>query len=121
MLSKPKVTGRDKDALADFYKSLEGDIRDSMFTRTDMEKGLADPHQELERQKTPGFNIKPHSKLFHQMGIPVSGGKATRDQLCKAYKVAGKLLGENTNVERLRKDRYGGTYTEDVPMDRVGN
>lgn len=117
--SSVNLTGKTKDEAVKVYKDLEGKIGDSMFTRTDMEKGLADAHEELRRQKVPRIDVKGYTKLFHNMGIPITKGKASRDQCAKVYKILGKALGENTNTERLRKDTHGGTYREDVPMHRV--
>lgn len=114
-----KLQGKDKDEAHKIYKELETQIQDSLFTRTDMTKGLADAHEELRRQSEPIFNVKGHTGLFKQMGIKIEKGKASRNQISKVYKILGKALGENTNVERLRKDRLTGTYTEDVPMHRV--
>lgn len=117
--SKIKLTGKVKDEAAKVHKELGGLIQDSMFTRTDSEKGLADAHEELRRQTQPLFNVRGHTQLFHNMGINIKDGKASRNQISKVYKIIGKVLGENTNTERLRPDRRGGTYTEDVPMHRV--
>jgi len=45
------------------------------------------------------------------MGITAQGGKISRNQASRAYKIIGKVLGENTNVEKLRRDRKTGTYS----------
>ncbi len=106
-----KFTGAQKTAIHDVYKDLAGQIADSMYTRTDMQKGLVDAHEEARRMSQPIISIKGKEKFFHNMGIKANKGKISRNQASKAYKIIGKALGENTNVEHLRRDRNTGTYS----------
>lgn len=109
--AKPNLTGPQKDAAYSLYKNLEGQIADSMFTRSEMKKGLADAHEEARRMSEPIISIKGNEKFFHNMGITARSGKVTRDQASRVYKILGKALQENTNTEKLRKDRKTGTYS----------
>lgn len=103
--SKPKIEGKMKDAMRDNYKNLALEIRDSMFSRDEMMKGLADPHQEAERMSEPVIPTKIDPEFARKLGIRVVNGKASRDDLSKAYKIMGRHLGENVNVEALRRDK----------------
>lgn len=113
------LTGKDKDEAADLYKELGGQIQDSMFTRSDMMKGLANPHDELKRMKDPIIPVGKNGKIFENMGIKPVKGKVSRTQASKVFKVLGKVLGEETNVEYLRKDHKYGRYHSDVPLEEM--
>ena len=108
--SKPQLKGPQKDAVHKMYKELADQISDSMFTRSEMKKGLGDAHEEARRMSQPIISIAGNQKFFSNMGITAKNGKITRNQAARAYKIMGKALGENTNTERLRKDRKTGTH-----------
>ena len=108
--ANPQLTGPQKDAVYNMYKDLASQISDSMYTRTDMQKGLVDAHEEARRMSQPIISIKGNEKFFHNMGIKADKGMISRNQASRAYKIMGKALGENTNVEQLRKDRKTGTH-----------
>ena len=109
--ANPNLTGPQKDAIHGVYKDLAEQISDSMYTRTDMKKGLVDAHEEARRMSQPIISIKGKEKFFHNMGIKATSGKISRNQASKAYKIIGKVLGENTNTEHLRRDRKTGTFS----------
>jgi hypothetical protein len=109
--ANPKLTGPEKDAVHKLYKELEESISDSMYTRSDMKKGLVDAHEEARRMVDPLISIKGNEKFFHNMGITARNGKVSRNEASRAYKIMGKALGENTNTERLRRDRNTGTFS----------
>jgi len=108
--ANPKL-GPEKDAVHKLYKELEESISDSMYTRSDMQKGLVDAHEEARRMTDPIIPIKGNEKFFHNMGITARNGKVSRNEASRAYKIMGKALGENTNTERLRRDRNTGTFS----------
>ena len=108
--ANPKL-GPEKDAVHKLYKELEESISDSMYTRSDMQKGLVDAHEEARRMVDPIIPIKGNEKFFHNMGITARNGKVSRNEASRAYKIMGKALGENTNTERLRRDRNTGTFS----------
>lgn len=119
--ANPKLEGRQKDAVYNMYKELAEQISDSMYTRTEMKKGLSDAHEEARRMSQPIISIKGNEKFFHNMGITATGGKITRNQASRAYKIMGKALGENTNTERLRKDRKTGTHQIERTLQEMLN
>ena len=103
--SKPKLTDKENDEIAKVYKTLSDDIKDSMFTRTDMMKGLASPNEEYKRMKTPVIKVTDKvAELCEANGIRVESGKVSRDGATKLWKITGAYLNEKTNVENLRRD-----------------
>jgi hypothetical protein len=54
--------------------------------------------------------IKVPKELADAAGIRLHRGMATRDAADKAWKIGRKKLGEESNTERLRKERIDG-YT----------
>jgi len=106
----PRLNDKERDEVWGVYKDLAKDISDSMFTRTEMKQGFADAHEEARRMSEPLIPIKGKEKFFHNMGIKATGGKISRNDASRAYKIIGKVLGENTNVEKLRKDQNTGTF-----------
>ena len=114
------LKGKDKDEAWALYKELGTQIQDSMPTRTDMMKGLASPHDEVKKSHLePFINVKGNEKVFAQIGVKTVGGKVTRNQAARMYKILGKALGENTNTERLRKDHSYGTVKSDIPLSEL--
>jgi hypothetical protein len=101
--SKPILTDAQKDRCASTYKSLGEQIKDTMPTRKETRQGLVNPHDELDRLKGKK-HIKIDTQLAAACGVKPVHGKITGDEANKCYKILGKALGENTNVERLRKD-----------------
>lgn len=119
IMSKPKLTGKDKDEAAKFYESLSEQICDSMPSRSDMKKGLADAHEEVRRMTTPIINVRGQTKLLANMGIEAKGGKVSRNQAAKAFKIIGRVLGEPTNIEYLRKDFNHGTFHPERSIEEM--
>ena len=109
--ANPRLSGLQKDAIHKIYKDLADSISDSMYIRSDMKKGLVDAHEEARRMIEPIISIKGKEKFFHNMGIRAQDGKVSRNQASRAYKIIGKVLRENTNVEKLRRDRKTGTFS----------
>ncbi len=101
--SKPKLTAKQKDELAKEYKHLKKEIRDSMFTRSEMKLGIASPHEEARRMVEASIPINP--VLAEKMGVPVRGGKISRKGAEKIAKIISRQLGENTNIEAWRRDK----------------
>lgn len=117
LASKPKLSGKEKDDLYKVYKELQDQIIDSMPTYTEMMKGHADPHEEARRMTTPIISVGRHSELFEALNIRVEGNKVTRNAASRAFKIIGKVLGERTNIEALRRDIAYGRYKPDVPLE----
>lgn len=104
--SMPKLSGTEIDDVTKVRKEMSPQIADSMYRRSDMERGTADAHEEARRISTPVIEIKNkvQAEFLEACGIKLDGRtKVSRDEAVKAWKIAGKLLGEPTNVEILRK------------------
>lgn len=109
--SKPRLTGKDTDSLNRLYDSLAIQIGDSMYSRTEMKKGLANVHEEVRRMTAPIINADPEfAPVFDNLGVKPVNGKLSRNQAAKIVKICGKLLDKPTNVEYFRKDYNHGTY-----------
>ena len=121
--SKPILNDRLKSLCFRVYQKCQKAIEESLFSRSDMLKGLADPHEELRRQKDPifgGFNERgEEATLFRLLNIIHQGGKYSRDQLVKTYKILGRLLGEDISVERLRKDECTKTFKPEKSLYQI--
>jgi hypothetical protein len=110
--SKPKLNGKDEDTLNGIHKDLSTQIGDSMFTYTEMQKGLVSSHEEAGRMINPIINVSPElASILPQLNITPRDGKISRNEASRVYQITGKLLGKRTNVEYLRKDyAYGTTH-----------
>lgn len=99
-----------KDDIAKMYGEIGEEISKSMFTEYEIKRKFASPHEEAKRMKDPIIEIdKKYAKVLNNMGLKTYNWKnsnkvkVSRDAASRAYKICGRLLGENTNVERLRK------------------
>ena len=103
--SKPKITDADKNVISKGRIEIGKKIKDSMFSRSEMERGVADAHEEARRMSDPIIKIdtKEESELLSACEIEIKDGKVTRDQASKAWKIGSRLLEESSNVEALRK------------------
>lgn len=106
--SRPNLTGNQKDRCADAYKKLAEQIQSSMPTRKQSRDGLVSPHQELKRLK--GKHIKIDPDIASACGVKMVGGKISGDEAARCFKILGKVLGEPTNVEHLRRDGNSEAY-----------
>jgi len=94
-----------KDEVSSVRESLGEKIRDSMFTYDQMQKGLADAHQEVKRMKDPCIKLND-KELEYALGARVrisNDKKVSRDAASKIYKICSSYLDEDSNVESLRR------------------
>jgi len=111
--SRPKLNGKDADTFKKIYDDLSGQIGDSMFTETEMKKGLVNVHEEARRMVEPIIKADPeYAPVFEKLGISPIRGKISRNQAAKVVKICGRLIDDSrpTNIEYFRKDRNYGTY-----------
>jgi len=109
--SRPKLNGKDIDAFKKIYDDMAGQISDSMFTASEMKKGLVNVHEEAKRMVDPIITANPeYAPVFEKLGISPVRGKISRNQAAKVVKICGRLIDEPTNIEYFRKDRNYGTY-----------
>jgi tellurite resistance protein len=106
--SRPNLSGNQKDRCASAYQMLSEQIQATMPTRKQSRDGLVSPHQELKRMK--GKHIKVDPDIAAACGVKMVGGKISGDEAARCYKILGKVLGENTNVEALRRDGNSEAY-----------
>jgi hypothetical protein len=104
--SKPKLSGTLKDELASVTADIEAQVKENMYTYSQMERG-ADPSREFTRQFTPCIKLSGKAiAVAEKMGIPIAkGGMVTRNGASKIYKIAASLLDKDTDVESLRSTR----------------
>ena len=104
--SKPTVDDTERNLLWKHYKALSKKIQASMFTRSEMMLGTASAHEEADRMSLPVIELgKEELALAKSANIKITDEKVTRNGASKIFKLIGKLLGEPTNIETLRKDR----------------
>jgi len=76
-----------------------------------MKKGLVSAQEEARRIMKPCIDLSNECKeLLPKMNITPRQGKLSRNEAAKAFKIIGKLLGKQTNIEYLRRDYSYGTY-----------
>lgn len=106
MKSKPNVSDTERNLIWKHYKALGKKISDTMFTRSDMMFGTASAHEEAKRMTQPIIELdKDQLALADAIGVKAEDSKVSRNNAAKIFKMLGKLLGEPTNIEVLRKDK----------------
>jgi hypothetical protein len=101
----PEMNAVDKDKVAKARVDLTKQIKDSLFSRSQMQKGLADAHKEAKRMTEPCIKLSPEAEeVASWCGVKASGGKLNRNDATRVWKIVGKYLGEETNIEAYRKD-----------------
>lgn len=106
--SKPKV---DPDLVHSIVGSnmsggsLGDKIQETMFTRDQMMKGIAEPREEARRMVEPIIKLEGKEKeMALGCGVkPNREGKVSRDEAIKIWKIGRKYLGELSNAELLRR------------------
>ena len=86
-------------------EELGKDIKEAMYSRSQMDKGVADPHEEARRISEPVFSVKSKevSDLCEAAGIKPRDGKISRGDAEKIWKISRRAMGEMSNTESLRK------------------
>ena len=103
--TKPKWSGVQKDKMSKTRTDLGQKIKDAMFTRSDMMKGLADAHEEARRMSEPVIELDPEmTEIAQACNVRMEGKAVSRTGAEKIWKILGKALGEGTNTETLRRD-----------------
>jgi chromosome segregation ATPase len=100
-----ELRGKQKDKVSDIRAELGEKIKDAMFTRDDMKKGLADAREEMRRMTEPCIELRGEAlRLAQACNVKNVKGKVTRDGAAKVWKIISKALGERSNIESLRRD-----------------
>lgn len=102
----PKLSDAELVQVKNIRKDVGVLIRDAMFSRTQMEKGLADAHEEARRMSESCILLKDDQISFAKACdvIVNHNGKVTRTGAEKMWKIASRLLDEVSNTESLRRD-----------------
>lgn len=100
--SMPKLKGGQKDMIYKQYCILQNEIATSMPTRRDNVEGYTNPREELKRMKTQ--HIPVNQELAKACNVKVVKGKVSGDDASRMYKMMGRILGENENVEKIRRE-----------------
>lgn len=106
--SKPKLNAASKDWVSKERTRVADEIRQSMFTNTEMEAGFADPHEEAARMTEKKIPLDPEQAKA--CGITLVKGKGSRKDAEKMFQHLSYVLGESANVERLRKNGVRGSH-----------
>ncbi len=105
--SKPKFTGAEKDRAAKFREDIGQRISDAQYGKSQIDRGLVNAHEESRRMIEPCIEVKgqAEAEILRECGAKITeGGKVTRTEAEKAWKIVGRALGEDiTNVEVLRR------------------
>lgn len=100
-----ELDDKQKDFVHKIRTELGKEISRMMFTRSQMQKGLADAQTEARRMVEPSIAV---NGALHDMAkacnVPVTNGKVSRTGAEKMWKICSKRLGEISNTELLRRD-----------------
>jgi hypothetical protein len=104
--SKPVIRDNERTKLQKLHKDLSKKLSDAMFTRSQMMMGTASANEEARRMTQPIIGVSPELRgMAKACNITPVKGKITRNEATKIWKIIGRLIGEGTNVEGLRKDK----------------
>ncbi len=110
--SFPNLSDRQRDKIDAECKDLGEKLSRSMFTRSDMMKGVADAHEEADRMTEPCIKLtdwqagKANEHGYRLSNAANRNGKEVstpRDCAMKLWKILRKALGESAHTELLRK------------------
>jgi hypothetical protein len=125
MNSKCIFTGTQKDEMTKEFEYIKSGIAESLFTRSDMELGLADAHVEADRMSKPCIKIKNIEMAKEANLRPTKNGMVTRDEAISYYRILGENLypeGDvNLNTECLRRDRATARGSKYVTVSAEGH
>ena len=103
--SQPNFKGEKKDRVVRVTEYLGEQIRDKMFTRSQMQKGIADSHEEAKRMITPSILVTPEvAELAAACNVKPRDGKISRDEASKIWKISRRAIDESCDTEELRRD-----------------
>jgi hypothetical protein len=96
---------KNRDTISKMVDELGDNIGRSMFSRSEMMKGLADAHEEARRITEPVIELSPRvAGIARENGITLHGRKVTRTDAVRLWQLGRYALGETKNAEVLRRD-----------------
>ena len=103
--SRPEIRDNERSELQRHHKELSKKISEAMFTRSEMHRGTASAHEEAKRMTQKLIGVSPKLMgMAKACNVSVVKGKISRNEATKIWKILGRLIGEGTNVEGLRRD-----------------
>ena len=118
--SKPKVTGKDRDEVAKFFRYLRDQVVNRLPSRTDLLKGTVNIRSEVMWKKKPSIDVGNFLEMSKALGLVMpEKKKITGHQAMLALKILARLIGEETNIERLRRDFNNNTYKPEVSLNEL--
>jgi len=116
--SRPKPVGKERDEVSKFFKHLRDQVINRLPSRSDVLKGTIEIRGEIMWKKKPSIGVEGFVPMCESLGLTMPERKMiSGHQAMLALKVLGKLLGEETNIERLRRDFNNNTYKPEVSLD----
>jgi len=106
--SRPRLNGGEKTSMNNQYCKIKNYIADSIPTHRDNKRGLVDPREELKSWDS--FDIPIDEKYAKAANVKFKNGKTTGKGAKKVFKYMGRLLGENENIEKIRKEGHSESY-----------
>lgn len=105
LASRPKPNIGERQKLQKIYRNLSEKITEALFTRSEMQLGLADAHEEARRMVQPLIQLDPEElELAESCNVKITKKKVSRNDAAKMFKIIGHLIDEPTNIEVLRGD-----------------
>jgi hypothetical protein len=97
---------KNKDTISKMVGDLGEEITRSMFTRSEVQKGLADSHEEARRMSEPVIVLNVRAaQIAQDNGILLHDGrKVTRTDAVRLWQLGRYALGEMRDAEVLRRD-----------------
>ena len=107
---RPKLEGAKKDKVANSMKNLGERIKESMFSYDAHWKQTADAHTVAERMVTPCIEVKDEfvNSFVKQRGFKMENGKISQNDASIIFKTMCKLIGEQSDTDKLRPIRSHG-------------
>lgn len=100
----PKFNSKIMNFINDVIPTLTEKLVNSLPTRTEMEKGLIYPEEEARRMTTPCILLNEKEiRWAKACNVSPHKGMVSRTQLEVMWKIGRKILGEDTNIERIRR------------------
>ena len=104
--TKPCLSTGERDRLWKLRSEMAKLIQPAQFTYSEMNRNIANAGEEARRMKQPCIELsKELLGIAAACHVRVTEGKVSRDGVEKMWKIAGKIIGEGTNVEALRRDK----------------
>jgi len=104
--SLENLSDKQKDDINKARTELGKEISRLMFSRSQMQKGIASAEMEVKRMQEKSIKLLPNMvDIAKACNVKISDdGKISRRDAEKVWKITSKRLGEISNTEMLRKD-----------------